>query len=95
MGRQAGKGRGHQQQARRLGTATMPTPPDSRRRGAEVAQHDRQVVDVHRAAGIAVHTALRPNTPRLAELGEQDRQVVDVDLAVQVGVAGSGADTTA
>ena len=55
-------------------------------RPAEVAQHDRQVVDVHRA--VAGELALRPDHPRLTEMAQHDRQVVDVHPAVAIGVAG-------
>ena len=51
-----------------------------------VGQHDRQVVDVHRA--VAGELALGPRRAGLVVVGQHDREVVDVHFAVQVGVAG-------
>ena len=53
---------------------------------AVIGQHDRQVVDVHRA--VAGELALAPRHAGLAVVGQHDGQVVDVDRAVAVGVAG-------
>ena len=53
---------------------------------AVVRQHDRQVVDVHRA--VAGELARGPRHAGLAVVGQYDRQVVDVYLAVPVGIAG-------
>ena len=52
-----------------------------------MGQHDRQVVDVHRA--VAGELALGPRLAGLVVVGQHDRQVVDVHAAVEVRVAHS------